>query len=117
MWGLFVFVPFMARAYRAVAQRHISAHSAVVGALFRGPPIGIGMLTAGIVLAIMIIPFIASVMREVFTAVPAPQGIGLRARLDDVGISAWDIVLPYTRSAVIGASSSASAARSARRWR
>ena len=69
MWGLFVFAPFMARM--------LSRGSAIISAqghhrpLFSGPPIGIGMLTARIVLGIMVIPFIAAVAREVFNAVPA----------------------------------------------
>ena len=75
----------------------------IVGPLFSGPPIGIGMLTAGIVLGIMVIPFIASVAREVFNAVPAP----LRESAVALGATRWEILsrvtLPYTRSAIIGA--------------
>jgi phosphate transport system permease protein len=71
--------------------------------LFNGPPIGIGMLTAGIVLGIMVIPFVASVAREVFSAVPAP----LKESAVALGSTRWEILsrvtLPYTRSAVIGA--------------
>jgi phosphate transport system permease protein len=77
--------------------------AAIIGPLFRGPPIGIGMLTAGIVLGIMVIPFIASVAREVFNAVPAP----LRESAVALGATRWEILsrvtLPYTRSAIIGA--------------
>jgi phosphate transport system permease protein len=70
MWGLFSFVPFMADH----VLPWINAHLGVlpwIGPLFRGPPLGIGMLTAGIVLGIMVIPFISSVMRDVFRTVPA----------------------------------------------
>jgi phosphate transport system permease protein len=74
----------------------------VVGSLFQGPPIGLGMLTAGIVLGIMVIPFISSVMREVFDTVPTH----LKESAYAVGNTTWetvcDIVVPYTRSAVIG---------------
>ena len=75
----------------------------VIGQLFTGPPIGIGMLTAGIVLGIMIIPFIAAVTRDVFNSVPAP----LKESAVALGSTRWEILtrvsLPYTRSAVIGA--------------
>jgi phosphate transport system permease protein len=75
----------------------------VIGQLFTGPAIGIGMLTAGIVLGIMIIPFIAAVTRDVFNSVPAP----LKESAVALGSTRWEILtrvsLPYTRSAVIGA--------------
>jgi phosphate transport system permease protein len=70
--------------------------------LFAGPPIGIGILTAGIVLSLMVIPFVASVMRDVFETVP-PQ---LKESAYGVGCTTWEvvtnIVLPYTRVGVIG---------------
>jgi phosphate transport system permease protein len=74
----------------------------IIGKLFQGPPIGAGMLTSGIVLSIMVIPFISSVMREVFLTVPSrlkESAYALGATKWEVS---WDIVLPYTRSAVIG---------------
>ncbi|MDN5873118.1 MAG: ABC transporter permease subunit, partial [Sinobacteraceae bacterium] len=74
----------------------------VIGALFQGPPIGLGLLTAGIVLAVMILPFITSVMREVFQTVPAQLKESARALGSTTWEVAWGIVLPYTRSAVIG---------------
>jgi phosphate transport system permease protein len=74
----------------------------VLGALFRGPPMGLGMLTAGIVLAIMVIPFISSVMREVFLTVPTRLKESAYALGSTTWEVAWDIVLPYTRTAVIG---------------
>lgn len=102
MWGLFIFAPFMATHVEPWLSAHLGT-KAVVGPLFSGPPIGIGMLTAGIVLGIMVIPFIASVAREVFSAVPAP----LRESAVALGSTRWEILrrvtLPYTRSAVIGA--------------
>jgi phosphate transport system permease protein len=102
MWGLFVFAPFMAAHVEPWLSEYVG-NEAVVGALFSGPPMGIGMLTAGIVLGIMVIPFIAAVAREVFSAVPAP----LRESAVALGSTRWEILsrvtLPYTRSAVIGA--------------
>jgi phosphate transport system permease protein len=74
----------------------------LIGPLFRGPPLGIGMLTAGIVLAIMVIPFISSVMREVFLTVPSRLKESAYALGSTTTEVVWDIVLPYTRSAVIG---------------
>ena len=102
MWGLFVFAPFMAVHVEPWLNDHLG-NKALIGALFNGPPIGIGMLTAGIVLGIMVIPFIAAVSREVFSAVPAP----LRESAVALGSTRWEILsrvtLPYTRSAIIGA--------------
>ena len=73
-----------------------------VGALFSGPPLGLGMGTAGLVLAIMVIPFISSVMREVFLTVPGPLKESAYALGSTKTEVVWDVVLPYTRSAVIG---------------
>jgi phosphate transport system permease protein len=102
MWGLFIFAPFMAARVEPWLNNHLG-NKAVIGPLFNGPPIGIGMLTAGIVLGIMVIPFVASVAREVFSAVPAP----LKESAVALGSTRWEILsrvtLPYTRSAVIGA--------------
>lgn len=102
MWGLFIFAPFMAAHVEPWLNDHLGS-KAVIGPLFSGPPIGIGMLTAGIVLGIMVIPFVSSVAREVFSAVPAP----LKESAVALGSTRWEILsrvtLPYTRSAVIGA--------------
>jgi phosphate transport system permease protein len=102
MWGLFVFAPFMAQHVEPWLTDHLG-NAAIVGPLFSGPPIGIGMLTAGIVLGIMVIPFIAAVAREVFSAVPP----SLRESAVALGSTRWEILsrvtLPYTRSAIIGA--------------
>ena len=102
MWGLFIFAPFMAARVEPWLSSHLG-NKALIGPLFSGPPIGIGMLTAGIVLGIMVIPFISSVAREVFSAVPAP----LKESAVALGSTRWEILsrvtLPYTRSAIIGA--------------
>lgn len=102
MWGLFVFVPFVATNVEPWVNDHIGTLP-VIGSLFSGPPIGIGMLTAGTILAIMIIPFITAVMRDVFNAVP-PE---LKESARSLGSTTWEVVshvsLPYTRTAVVGA--------------
>ena len=101
MWGLFVLVPVMTKHVTPWANEHLGTLP-VVGSLFQGPPIGIGMLTAGIVLSIMVIPFISSVMREVFLTVPRRLKESAYALGSTKWEVSWDIVLPYTRSAVIG---------------
>ena len=101
MWGFFVLMPVMRESMIPWLDEHIGPLP-VIGALFRGPPIGAGMLTSGLVLSIMVIPFIASTMREVFLTVPTrlkESAYALGATKREVS---WDIVLPYTRSAVIG---------------
>jgi phosphate transport system permease protein len=102
MWGLFVFAPFMGSYVEPWLTEHLGDW-AIIGPLFTGPPIGIGMLTAGIVLGIMIIPFIAAVARDVFAAVPAP----LKESAVALGSTRWEVLtkvtMPYARSAVIGA--------------
>ena len=102
MWGLFVFAPFMAVHVEPWLTQHLGSWP-VIGSLFVGPPIGIGMLTAGIVLGIMVIPFIAAVARDVFSAVPTP----LKESAVALGSTRWEVLtkvtLPYTRSAMIGA--------------
>lgn len=101
MWGLFVLVPVLAEHVYPSIDAHLGALP-LVGTLFSGPPLGLGMLTAGLVLAVMVIPFIASVMREVFLTVPTR----LKESAYALGCTrwevVWDVVLPYTRSAVIG---------------
>ncbi len=101
MWGLFVLVPVMTTYVTPWANDHLGTLP-VIGPLFQGPPIGIGMLTAGIVLAIMVVPFITSVMREVFLTVPTRLKESAYALGSTKWEVTWDIVLPYTRSAVIG---------------
>ncbi len=100
MWGLFVFVPFMSRIEPALSDT--LGRIPLIGKLFQGPPLGLGLLTAGIVLAVMILPFISSVMREVFQTVPTRLKESAYALGSTTWEVLWDIVLPYTRSAVIG---------------
>jgi phosphate transport system permease protein len=87
MWGLFIFAPFMAAHVEPWLNDHLGS-KAVIGPLFSGPPIGIGMLTAGIVLGIMVIPFVSSVAREVFSAVPAP----LKDSAVALGATRWELL-------------------------
>ncbi len=101
MWGLFVFTPVFSKTVEPLLIATLGQIPGV-GALFHGPPMGIGMLTAGMILAIMIIPFISSVMRDVFDLVPAvlkESAYGLGATTWEV---IWKVVLPYTRSGVVG---------------
>ena len=101
MWGLFVLVPVMTEYGTPWLNDHLGTIP-YLGVFFRGPPLGIGMLTAGFVLAIMVIPFISSVMREVFLTVPQRLKESAYALGSTKWEVSWDIVLPYTRSAVIG---------------
>ncbi|MBX8485711.1 phosphate ABC transporter permease subunit PstC [Pseudomonas cichorii] len=101
MWGLFVFGPFMAEHLSPWINENLGGLP-IIGSLFQGPPLGIGMLTAGIVLAIMITPFITSVMQEVFRTVPTTLKESAYALGGTTWEVVWDIVLPYTRSAVVG---------------
>jgi phosphate transport system permease protein len=102
MWGLFVFAPFMAAHVEPWMNDRLGTLP-VVGPFFSGPPIGIGLLTASVVLGIMIIPFISAVARDVFNAVPS----SLKEAAVALGSTRWEILsrvtLPYTRSAIIGA--------------
>jgi phosphate transport system permease protein len=101
MWGLFVLVPVLAEHVYPWIDAHLGGLP-LVGALFSGPPLGLGMLTAGLVLAVMVIPFIASVMREVFLTVPTRLKESAYALGSTRWEVVWDVVLPYTRSAVVG---------------
>lgn len=101
MWGLLVFGPILAEFVQQPLQ---SAFNGVplLGPLFSGPPVGIGLLAAGIILAIMVIPFIASVMRDVFEVTPPllkESAYGLGSTTWEV---MWQVVLPYTKTGVIG---------------
>jgi len=101
IWGLFVFAPFV----QQYIQPSLIASLGQIpgfGALFAGPPLGIGVLTAGFILAIMVLPFISSIMRDVFETVPAilkESAYGLGATRSEV---VRQIVLPYTRIGVVG---------------
>ncbi|MFG6449581.1 phosphate ABC transporter permease PstC [Roseateles sp. BYS180W] len=101
MWGLLVFGPLLAEYVQQPLQNW-THDIPVLGALFSGPPVGIGILSAGIILAIMIIPFIASVMRDVFEVTPPllkESAYGLGATTWEV---VWRVVLPYTKTGVVG---------------
>ena len=101
MWGLFVFVPFF-QQYVQPTMINVLSPIPVIGWMFSGAPFGIGIFTAGLILAIMVIPFIAAVMRDVFELVPAllkESAYGLGSSTWEV---MWKVVLPYTRSGVIG---------------
>lgn len=102
IWGLFVLVPIF-QHYVEPALIASLGPLPIIGHLFQGPPIGIGVLLAGIILALMILPFVTSVMREVFAAVPAvlrESAYGLGATRWEV---VWNVVLPYSRVGVVGA--------------
>jgi len=101
IWGLFVLAP--------VLQRHVQpwlidwlGPLPVLGKLFQGPPFGIGVLTASVVLAIMVLPFISAVLRDVFETVPdvlKESGYGLGATTWEV---IWKVVVPYSRTGIVG---------------
>jgi phosphate transport system permease protein len=101
IWGLFVFAPYMQSYVQPFIIDTLGALP-VIGPLFAGPPLGIGMLSAGIILSIMVIPFITAVMRDVFELVPSlfkESAYGLGATTWEV---VWRVVLPYTKVGVIG---------------
>jgi phosphate transport system permease protein len=101
MWGLLVFSPIFATYFEQPIGAALGPIP-FIGALFKGPPIGIGILCAGVILAIMIIPYIASVMRDVFEVTP----VLLKESAYGIGCTTWEvmwkIVLPFTKSGVIG---------------
>jgi phosphate transport system permease protein len=101
MWGLFVFVPVFQAYVQPALQKTLGVVPGL-SMLFAGPPMGIGMLTAGIILSVMVIPFITAVMRDVFELVPPlfkESAYGLGSTTWEV---VWRVVLPYTRVGVIG---------------
>ena len=101
MWGLLVFGPILATYVQQPLQL-LFADVPFLGTLVSGPPVGIGILSAGIILAIMIIPFIASVMRDVFEVTPDM----LKESAYALGSTTWEVVsrvvLPYTKTGVVG---------------
>jgi len=101
MWGLLVFSPVLSTYVQQPLQAAFG-HVPYLGALFSGPPVGIGILSAGIILAIMVIPFIASVMRDVFEVTPPL----LKESAYALGATTWEVVskvvLPYTKAGVVG---------------
>jgi phosphate transport system permease protein len=101
MWGLLVFGPILARFVQAPLQAAFG-QVPILGKLFSGPPVGLGLLAAGIILAIMIIPFIASVMRDVFEVTPPMLKESAYALGSTTWEVVWRVVLPYTKSGVVG---------------
>lgn len=101
IWGLFVLAPFLQSTVQP-ALISVLGPLPVIGLLFSGPPLGLGVLTAGVILGFMVLPFIASVTRDVFLTVPAmlrESAYGVGATTSEV---VRNIVLPYTRVGVIG---------------
>jgi phosphate transport system permease protein len=101
MWGLLVFAPIFGEYFQKPLAATVGKIP-VIGALFQGAPIGIGLLCAGVILAIMIIPYISAVMRDVFEITPTL----LKESAYGVGCTTWEVmwnvVLPYTKAGVIG---------------
>ncbi|WP_397533317.1 phosphate ABC transporter permease subunit PstC [Roseateles sp.] len=102
MWGLLVFGPLLATYVQQPLQGMFNGVP-FLGALVSGPPVGIGILSAGIILAIMIIPFIASVMRDVFEVTPPMLKESAFALGSTTWEVVWRVVLPYTKTGVVGA--------------
>jgi phosphate transport system permease protein len=101
MWGLLILAPFLGNNVYPTLVDWLGPIP-LFGRLFEGPPFGIGVLTAGLILAIMVLPFIAAVIRDVFETVPPmlkESAYGLGATRWEV---IWSVVLPYTRAGVIG---------------
>ena len=101
IWGLFEFAPFLQRTLQPALIDWFD-NIPVLSALFEGPPYGIGVLTASLILAIMVLPFVTSISRDVFEAVPSV----LKEAAYGVGCTTWEVVryvvLPYARVGVIG---------------
>lgn len=101
IWGLFIFAPFLQTTLQPFLI-DVFGNIPLLNSLFAGPPYGIGMLTSGLVLAIMVLPFITSISRDVFEAVPPV----LKEAAYGVGCTTWEVVryvvLPYARVGVIG---------------
>jgi phosphate transport system permease protein len=101
IWGLFVFAPFLQQTLQP-ALIATFGNVPVMSTLFEGPPYGIGVLTASLILAIMVLPFITSISRDVFEAVPSV----LKEAAYGMGCTTWEVVrhvvLPYARVGVIG---------------
>ena len=101
MWGLLVFSPILSQFVQQPLQS-VFKNVPVLGELFAGPPVGIGLLSAGIILAIMIIPFIAAVMRDVFEVTPPMLKESAYALGSTTWEVVWRVVLPYTKTGVVG---------------
>ena len=101
IWGLFVFAPFLQQTLQPFLIE-VFGNIPILSSLFAGPPYGIGMLTAGLILAVMILPFISSISRDVFESVP----LVLKEAAYGIGCTTWEVVrhvvIPYTRTGLIG---------------
>jgi phosphate transport system permease protein len=101
IWGLFIFAPFLQATLQPFLINTLG-NLPGIGALFAGPPYGIGILTSGLILAIMVLPFVTSITRDVFEAVPSV----LKEAAYGLGCTRWEVVrnvvLPYARVGVIG---------------
>jgi phosphate transport system permease protein len=101
IWGFFVFAPFLQHTLQP-ALIDLFGNVPLLSSLFAGPPYGIGVLTAGLILAVMVLPFITSISRDVFDAVPPV----LKEAAYGIGCTTWEVgrnvVLPYTRIGVVG---------------
>jgi phosphate transport system permease protein len=101
IWGLFIFAPFLQATLQPFLIDTLG-NVPLIGSLFAGPPYGIGMLTSGLILAIMVLPFVTAITRDVFEAVPPV----LKEAAYGLGCTRWEVVrnvvLPYTRVGVIG---------------
>jgi phosphate transport system permease protein len=101
IWGLFVFAPFMQDHVQPLLIA-VFGNIPLLSSLFAGPPYGIGVLTSALILAIMVLPFITSISRDVFEAVPPV----LKEAAYGIGCTTWEVfrkvVLPYARVGVIG---------------
>jgi phosphate transport system permease protein len=98
MWGLFIFAPLMARYVQPILGNYLGFLP-----LFQGPPLGIGMLTAGIILAFMVLPFITAITRDVFKLVPPvvkESAFGMGATMWEV---TYKVTIPYGLVGIIGA--------------
>jgi phosphate transport system permease protein len=101
IWGLFVLAPFLQSTVQPFLIETVG-NVPLIGVLFQGPPLGLGILTAGFILAMMVLPFITAVMRDVFLTVPAvlrESAYGIGATTSEV---VRKIVVPYTRTGIIG---------------
>ncbi len=101
IWGLFVFAPFLQATLQPLLIKTLG-NVPVIAPLFSGPPYGIGVLTASLILAVMVLPFVTSISRDVFDAVPPV----LKEAAYGIGCTTWEVVryvvLPYARIGVIG---------------
>src|SRR5262249_24156963 len=101
IWGLFVLAPFLQQTVQPSLINTLG-HAPLIGKLFAGPPYGIGILTAGIILGVMVLPFITSITRDVFETVPPMLQQSTSGRGATTWEVVWKVVLPYARVGVIG---------------